>query len=215
MGTWGAGGFENDTAADFVAGLSSAEDIAAAFAALPDDPMMEIDADQAQTAIAAAECIAAGLGRPAPDMPETLEPTLAAFGEPDAGTIDMAKSAVSRVLRHSELTMLWAEDDPAEWNLAITSLIERLNPDLPYAAPKKRKKAEVRQTCSFCDAEIEPEQLFSFEIREQVDGPSPMSQGFWCHLKCLNARLHPKHIVLHWTFDPDAIERLAKKLLDC
>lgn len=214
MGTWGAGGFENDTAADFVAGLASPEDIEAAFADLPDDPMTEIDADQAQTTIAAAECIAARLGRPAPDMPETLEPILAAFGEPDAGTIDMAKNAVSRVLRASELTALWAEDDSAAWNLAMTSLIDRLNPELPWSPPKKKRKAEIRQTCSFCDREIAPEELFSIEIREQADGPSPMSQGFWCHLKCLNARLHPKHLVQHWKFDPDEIERLAKKLLD-
>lgn len=215
MGTWGAGGFENDTALDFIAGIKTAEDIAAAFAALPEDPTTEIDADQAQAVIAAAECIAARLGRPAPDMPDTLGTMLAAFDEPDAGTIDLAKDAMSRILRTSELTDLWAEGDATDWNLAITSLIERLNPDIPYSPPKKRRKAEVRQICGFCNAEIEPAQLFSIEIREMTEDVSPMAQGFWCHLHCLNARLHPKHLVQHWKFDPDEIERLAKKLLDC
>ena len=61
MGAWGPDGFENDTALDFAATIKSVDDLAAAFVAKPGK---KLDADRACIIIAAAECVAAMLGRP-------------------------------------------------------------------------------------------------------------------------------------------------------
>ncbi len=222
MGAWGGGSFENDTAADFVSGVTKVGDIAAAFAALPKDPLTELDVDVAQCILAAAECVACMLGQPAADMPGKTRTCVAAFGRPDSTLVDAARDAVSRVLRHSELTTLWAESDAAPFNRAITSLIARLGPPpqsvKPAKSSSKRKASKtkpVQQTCSFCNGAIEPSDLFLFDITEMGAGEveAAMRRGAWCHLNCLNARLHPKHLVQNWKFDPAEIERAAKKLL--
>ena len=43
------------------------------------------------------------------------------------------------------------------------------------------------------------------------DGPSRL--GKWAHLSCLNARLHPAHIVQVWKSDPEAIQAEVKRIL--
>lgn len=215
MGAWGAGGFENDTAADFAAGVDSVEDLAAPFDGLSEDVAKTIDADQAQEVVAAAECVAAMMGRPAGDLPGDLATTLASFGDVEPHLVEAARDALSRVLSWSELTDLWAEGDPAPFNLAMTSLIERLNPDLPFDPPEPRPDNEVRQTCSFCDGDIEPEQLVSIEINQPTDPINVLNRGFWCHLACLNARLHPGHIIQDWKVDLEEADRAAQRLLDC
>lgn len=216
MGTWGAGGFENDAAMDFIGEIASRDDLAAALSnCLPEDTMEEIDADRAQRTIAAAECVAAMLGRPAGDLPTDLGARLASFGKADPELVDAAKEAVSGVLGQSELMGLWAEDNPAPFNLAMTSLIDRLNPDLPFDPPDRAAATEVRQTCGFCDGEIEPEALVMIDVTQQTDAVNVLNRGFWCHLDCLNARLHPRHIIQNWKVDPEAIEREAKRLLGC
>lgn len=205
MGAWGGGGFENDTALDFALTIEALADIAAPLEDLPADPMEEIDADLACRVIAAAECLAAMMGRPATDLPEDLAPKLAGLGAPPVDLVEKSKDAVSRVLRLSELTELWAEADPAPFNLAITSLIDRLNPDLPFNPPDKTEEAEVLQTCGFCNQDIAPEELYMIEVSHTTDVINTMHRGFWCHLRCLNARLHPSHIVQNWKFDPDQL----------
>lgn len=217
MGTWGAGGFENDVAADLAADLvaevAAVEDLAAALDGLPDDPTAEIDADAAQQVIAAAECVAAMMGRASPDAPKDLLSRVPAFGDPTATLVAAAREAVSRVLGGCELTDLWAEADAGPFNRAMTSLIERLNPALPFDPPPKSETSAVRQTCGFCNDEIADEDLVSLEVRQIVDPINQLNKGFWCHLACLNERLHPGHLVQHWTFNPDEVERAAEDLL--
>jgi Domain of unknown function (DUF4259) len=222
MGVWGGGGFENDGAADFVADVTKVSDIAGAFSALPPNPLTELDVDDAQRAIAAAECVACMLGQPAADMPAKAAKHIAAFGRPDVTLVDTARNAVSRVLRLSELTTLWMESDAAPFNRAITALIARLGPPPLATKPSKTKpkgKAkpakQVRQNCSFCNAEIEPRDLFLFEITEMGDGETTasMRRGAWCHLACLNARLHPRHLVQNWKFDADELNDQVNKIL--
>jgi len=214
MGTWGAGGFENDEAADFISEVSSAEDLAAVFGALPDDPSAEKDADLAQRVVAAAECIAAMLGRPADDMPDTLAKRVSSFGRPEPDLLEAAREAVSSILMRSELLDLWAEEDSAAFNLSIHSLIDRLNPGQPAKAKKKKRKKETLQTCGFCDQEIDPDELVSIEISQQADEVNFLSRGFWCHLRCLNTHLHPRHIVQNWKYDAEEIDREVDRLLD-
>jgi hypothetical protein len=218
MGVWGAGGFENDTALDFVGEASDAADLAAAFDAVLRDPAAYLDVDAAQRAIAAAECVAAMLGRAAPEMPVAVADRMASLNAPDAGLLDAARSAVSRVLRRSELVDLWAGGEASAFNLAITSLIERLSaaPPRPATARGKRKRgtaAPVRQTCSFCNTSIEPNQLFMFQTTDMSREVPSDTRGAWCHLACLNARLHPAHLIQNWTFAPEALESDVRRIL--
>lgn len=218
MGAWGAGGFENDTAMDFVAGMGSAKDLAAFLSGcLPEDPVEEIDTDRAEQIIAAAECVAVMTGRPSADLPGDLGAKLASFGDPDPRLVEAAREAVSSVLSRSELTELWAEGDPAPFNRAVISLIDRLNPQISYETPAGSDPTEVRQTCGFCGGDIEPAELFSIEINQQTDPTDVnlLNRGFWCHLDCLNVRLHPRHIIQDWKFVPEANEEEAKRLIDC
>ncbi|HEV8261486.1 MAG TPA: DUF4259 domain-containing protein, partial [Burkholderiales bacterium] len=100
MGAWGAGGFENDAALDFVATIEGVDDLVAAFAS---EPGKKIDADTASVIIAAAECVAAMLGRPADDIPKDLAVRLIGFGKPEAALLEATRNHVSRVIAHSEL----------------------------------------------------------------------------------------------------------------
>ena len=217
MGTFGGGSFENDEALDFAATLTSTGDVSAVFAAMPEDPTTSIDADEAQRIIAAADCVAAMMGRPADDIPDNLEERIAKFGKPSAELVEIARNSVSRVLRCSELLDLWSEGDPKAFNRAVTLLIDRLNPAVKPKKRRKKKKNEPRQICAFCDGEIELEELYSFGVSYVMDESefgSGIRRGSWCHLACLNERLHPKHIVQNWRFDAKEIEDQARDMMD-
>lgn len=213
MGAWGAGGFENDTARDFVATIESVDDLAAALASKPG---AKIDADTASTIIAAAECVAAMLGRPADDIPEDLAVRLSGFGSPQAALLEKTRSHVSMVISHSELSELWAEADNADqFNLAMTGLIDRLNPDIKPQVKKGRKKKPPfnRSPCAFCNRPMGEQAFGMFEILLDMGDGHPVRVGKWAHLSCLNARLHPAHIVQVWRSDPGAIQAEVKRLL--
>ena len=205
MGAWGPGGFENDTALDFAGTLTSVEGIADVFAQLPDDPVAEIEADLAETIIAAAECVAAMMGRPGGDLPDEVAKKVSGLGEAGPDLVEAAREAVSRVLAGSELVDLWAEDDAEPWNIEITSLIDRLNPALSFKPTTKKKAPAVLQICSFCDQEIAEEELVMFRLHKETDIINVLDRGFWCHLKCLNGKLHPRHLIQDWKFDPDKL----------
>lgn len=212
MGAWGAGGFENDTALDFAARVGSVDDLVAAFAAEPGET---IDADSACTIVAAAECVAAMLGRPADDIPEDLAGRLKGFGKPDAALLETARNHVSMAISNSELCELWAEaNDPAEFNLAMTGLIDRLNPDIKPKAKKGRKKKPPfnPSPCAFCNQPMGEEKFGMFDLSVDLGSGDPVRLGKWAHLACLNARLHPSHIVQVWKSDPEAIQAEVDRL---
>ena len=213
MGAWGAGGFENDTALDFAAALESVDDIVGVFAV---DPGEKIDADTASTIIAAAECVAAMLGRPADDIPEDLADRLTGFGMPGAALLGTTRDHVSMVISHSELPELWAEaDNLDEFNLAMTGLIDRLNPDIKPKAKKgqKKKPAFNPSPCAFCNTSMGAEAFGMFDLSVDLGDGCPVRLGKWAHLSCLNARLHPAHIVQVWKTDPEAIQAEVERRL--
>jgi len=213
MGAWGARGFENDAALDFVGTIKSVKDLAAAFAS---QPGKNIDADTASMIIAAAECVAAMLGRPADDIPEDLAVRLIGFGKPDAVLLLTTRNHVSMVISHSELSELWAEaDNPDEFNLAMTGLIDRLNPDIkPKTKKAQKKKSQFNPSpCAFCNKPMGEAEFGMFELLVDMGGDQPHRLGKWAHISCLNARLHPAHIIQAWKSDPDAIRAEAKRLL--
>lgn len=218
MGTWGSGGFENDTALDWMADVVTVDDVAAAFAATQDDPGRVLEVQEAETLVAAAECIAAMRGFPPQDMPAKYEKVITDLGKPSPALLEAARIAVSRVLQASELTELWVEAGAGPFNRSMTSLIARLStPSKETGKAKGRassKRKVVKQTCSFCDKPIERDDLFLFEIADMSDeSTAAMRRGSWCHLVCLNERLHPRHLVKNWKFSKEELEEDVKRIL--
>lgn len=213
MGAWGAGGFENDTALDFIATVESVNDIVAAFSSETGE---KIDADTASMVVAAAECVAAMLGRPADDIPDDFAVRLTGFGKPGPVLLENTRNHVSMVISDSELSELWSEaDNPDEFNLAMTGLIDRLNPDIKPKAKKGRKKKPYLNPspCAFCNRPMGEEEFGMFDLSVDLGDGLPVRLGNWAHLSCLNARLHPSHIVQVWKTDPEAIHAEVERLL--
>ena len=52
-----------------------------------------------------------------------------------------------------------------------------------------------------------------FDITLEEDEISSMRMGGWAHLRCLNAALHPRHMIQHWKFDQEDIDSAVAKLL--
>jgi hypothetical protein len=130
MRAWGPGSFENDDALDWLGELAASDDGAGAlfwaFEAVVDG-VGYAEAAEASAALAAAEMVAALHGRPAAELPEDA----AAWIRANAGAVSdealpLARAAVERVRRSSELRDLWDEADPAPWYAAVNDLLERL-----------------------------------------------------------------------------------------
>jgi hypothetical protein len=211
MGAWGAGSFENDTALDWAAEISSAEDINKFYQALPPyDGVTKLDADLSERIVAAAEAVAAMMGRVSPDVPQDLRERLSGAAPSDE-LIEAARNTLSAMLSGSELVELWDEDaDGAEeWNKAITGLIDRLNPELPYAPPPLdtiEQQLCYLTTCAFCDEPIAEGEIVHLEFRDfSSDEGLYISRGIYCHLPCLHGKLHSKHLLQNWKFDPDKL----------
>lgn len=133
MGTWGAGAFENDDAMDWVGDLSGATDFALIDSTL--DAVLTpaedayIEAPESQSAIAAAETVAACVDGAAANLPDVVRDwAIANSAEVTSETFRKAWDAIVRVAKKSELQELWAEDPEVEteWNAAIFDLQERL-----------------------------------------------------------------------------------------
>ncbi len=207
MGTWGPGQFENDDALDFLAELEGPDALESAFAALPSPEGGEVEATEAARAMAAAEVVAAMMGRPGPDCPQDLRARLEAFGAPRKELVEMAREAVSRVLFDSELLDLWAESDAREdWNRSVTDLIDRLNPvtGKRTARPAPAAQPAPATTCAYCLEPVADEDLLVVSVSRLQDDPiNRLDRMFASHIKCFNSKLHPRRMVQHWVFDLD------------
>jgi hypothetical protein len=127
MGAWGAGTFDNDDALDWLDDLLDGADdaIRDALESTGADPL---EAPDASSALAAAEVVAAALGRPAADLPGEVSDWLEEHGTKQAAALaPLARQAVDRVRQNSELKDLWEETDPAEWTAAVDDLLARLS----------------------------------------------------------------------------------------
>jgi hypothetical protein len=215
MGAWGPGAFENDAALDFVPEIETAQDLANALTIRTLD--QDIDADTACRIVVVAECVAAMRGHPCDDLPDILAERLAAFGPPSRSLFHHARNHLAGVMRRSELMELWAEDDPGPFNLVIHDLLERLNLP-PVDAPKPRrggkKKIYNKSPCSFCDQPMGEEEFSGFSIELDHGDGNPLTLGGWAHHRCLNAALHPKHMIqVHKNdeyIDPNELDRLLE-----
>jgi len=130
MGAWGAGTFDNDDALDWLDDLVDGADDAirdALQTALESTGADPLEAPDASSALAAAEVVAAALGRPAADLPGEVSDWLEANGAKSAAALaPLARQAVERVRANSELRKLWEESDPGEWLAAVDDLLSRV-----------------------------------------------------------------------------------------
>ena len=131
MGAWGHGSFENDDAGDWTYALE--EEDGSGFLRSTLEEVTELPASEylesttCSDAIAAAEVVAALLGRPMDELPENVadwvekhrgrhEPTLA----------PTAIAALARIRTKYELKELWEEGDAAPWLASLADLERRL-----------------------------------------------------------------------------------------
>lgn len=138
MGAWGPRSFDNDSALDWLNGLTDSDDDGALIDALADVLDAEegeyLDADVGMPAVAAAEVIAALGGRRAQKLPAPLEEWIGAQSADVARELVEkhaadALEALGRVSDgpSSELAELW--DSAADWRAAIDDLAARLRAD--------------------------------------------------------------------------------------
>ena len=130
MGAWGHGPFENDDAGDWVWELEESEDFSVVQAALETVTRPGIDyieAPDCSVAVAAAEVVAASLGRPAPSLPEEATAWVADRGAPPKQLVALAKQALAAIKSKSELRDLWEESESFdEWVQSVAGLEARL-----------------------------------------------------------------------------------------
>lgn len=130
MGAWDYHNFDNDAAADFAETFRQRPNEAVLYEALATAAEEEgyLETDEASQALAAAELVAAIIGKPAADMPVGLLPAatrLNADGQEDLQ--ELAIEAVEAVLRGSELQEQWADTpDYAAWQALQQNLLARL-----------------------------------------------------------------------------------------
>lgn len=132
-GAWDMGPFDNDDALDWVYELEASNDLSAVKAALSAaaNQGAYIEAPTGSAAVAAAEVVAALLGRAHPQLP----PEVASWVDgrtlaKDDALVELARTAIARVQdpAESELAELWSESPESllEWRSSLSDLDGRL-----------------------------------------------------------------------------------------
>ncbi len=132
MGTWGMKSFENDSASDWISDLEeegSVEFLAESMNLEREDGYL--DSDEAVAAIAAAEVVAALLGRPAVDLPESIVKWVATNQGLDVSALqEPAVASLKEIVGpDSELNELWREnqEEYPSWVAEMNGLRDRLS----------------------------------------------------------------------------------------
>ena len=133
MGAWGAGSFDNDDARDFLSEIAGSGDLSLIRGILDNvlSSTEYVEAQDASQAIAAAEVLAAALGRAtaaALKEAELLHWLACLRPRVDRELAADAGDALARILApNSELRELWEERaDFAEWRASVTELRQQL-----------------------------------------------------------------------------------------
>lgn len=127
MGAWGTGVFENDYAADWVAGLedsTTSQPVVAALRRASMDGYLE--GRESSVALVAAEVVAALKGNPAVGLPEEVLSWIRSRQlRINEDLIQLAQEAVRRVETQSELLELWQESRSLSGWLDTTKDLKR------------------------------------------------------------------------------------------
>lgn len=128
MAAWGCGNLENDDALAWLRHVirRGRAEQARVFLRWASDPVIWLDATDACIALAAAELVAAAVGRPHPLMPDFCDAgPLAVDGELRSVALD----ALRNVREASELAELWEEVGADGWHAEVADLERRLSQD--------------------------------------------------------------------------------------
>lgn len=132
-GAWGMGPFDNDDALDWVWELEKAASTDMLEDALEEvtGSFFYISAPECSRAVAAAEVVAALLGRPGRELPDEVKTWISDSSlRADEDLVALAREAVTLVRDSdkSELADLWrdAGNNYDEWHAGISDLIRRL-----------------------------------------------------------------------------------------
>ena len=208
MGTWAAGSFGNDAALDFVGEMKDLAELPNIIGEI-ERRSSRLDADAASAALAACDLLAARIGRPAADVPDSAGLAQAEVAE---AVLDTARSLVARVRDASELAELWAEEDDAEWQAALADLLLRLTPSIPYSAPETPAAPAPPEIpddflgyCYVCYGMVTKRNGIYFE--EVTEGLGTVA----CHphRKCIEDQIPGPH----WNADGSPTEGTRRKLL--
>lgn len=129
MGAWGLGPFDNDDAGDWAWGLEESDGFSAVQDALQavvggDD---YLEAPTCSEAVAAAETVAACLGRPVDGLPDEVRTWVGEHPVVPRDIIDLARRAVTAIEARSELRELWEETEHFDdWRKSMSDLAARL-----------------------------------------------------------------------------------------
>jgi len=139
MGCWGIGSFENDGAMDWVGELERTQDLAAVARVLCTPRNGEyVEVDEGSASLAAAEVVAALLGKPSSELPLEVARWISEHRGLEAGTYrENALSHARAILSgNSELRALWEQDESEFpfWKARVEALIARLGADLMVRA---------------------------------------------------------------------------------
>ena len=129
MGAWGVLPFENDNALDWVWSLEEAEDLSVLSETLEAVAAEDEIMDEGEEAIAAAEVVAALLGKPLDDLPEEVTEFVKKHKKkkPSAQMVKLAATVVRRIAKASDLKELWDESgDGKQWQKTLDDLLKRL-----------------------------------------------------------------------------------------
>ena len=137
MGAWGPGIFANDDAAGWALRIADSADVGELSAALAEAAEASprwLEAPSGSIALAAAEVVAAMIGRPSSALPHDLADWVAMRRDAvGPHLVDLANRAVAAVVQdtgQSELRQLWddaAPDDRSAWLAAVADLKSRLD----------------------------------------------------------------------------------------
>lgn len=129
MSTWSHYTFDNDAAADFAEEFLENPNEAMLYEALATAAEEEgtVELDDAHVALAAAEIVAAVVGKPAADLPPGLLPAVVHLDADGEDLRELAEEAVQAVLDRSELQAARAAgEEYSSWQQLQQNLLARL-----------------------------------------------------------------------------------------
>jgi hypothetical protein len=128
METFGYGAFENDAGSDLVHDLKQAKGVKLLKDALAEARSSGWDSDECQTAVAAAEIIAALKGARVPGLPKEAAAWVLKHNQPPGEPlVAQARDTVRAILANSELKEIWDESGNAgPWKDQMKALLARL-----------------------------------------------------------------------------------------
>jgi hypothetical protein len=130
-GAWGPASFGNDGALDWVIDFVKTPTEAFVRETLSLVPGQLVDSFRGESIVAAAEVVAASLGRPCPDLPKDVAAIAVRSRDSFRGLAPLAHESVTLVLRgKSELRRNWSESASlrAKWEASVNDLRKRLVP---------------------------------------------------------------------------------------